>query len=91
VEQMVEDTPEGFATTGFSSAKKRDVKMLRVNGVSPTFKNIVNNKYPLKRPLFILLPQNPKPEARKFVDFALSRVGQKFISSQGVVSLLDIK
>jgi phosphate transport system substrate-binding protein len=91
VEQMVEDTLEGFATTGFSSARKRDVKMLRVNGISPTFKNIVNNKYPLKRPLFILLPRNPKPEVRKFVDFALSNAGQKFISSQGVVSLLDIR
>lgn len=91
VEQMVEDTPEGFATTGFSSAKKREVKMLRVGGVSPTFRNIINNKYPLKRPLFILLPKNPKPEVRKFVDFALSKAGQKFISSQGVVSLLDVK
>ncbi len=91
VEQMVEDTPEGFATTGFSSARKRDVKMLRVNGVSPTFRNIVNNRYSLKRPLFLLLPRNPKPEVKKFVDFALSRDGQRFITSLGVVSLLDIK
>ncbi len=91
VEQMVEDTPEGFATTGFSSARKRDVKMLKVNGVAPTFRNIVNNRYPLKRPLFILLPKNPKPGVRKFLDFTLSREGQKFISSQGVVSLLDVK
>lgn len=91
VEQMVEDTPEGFATTGFSSAMKRDVKMLKVNGVYPTDKNIINNRYQMKRPLFILLPQKAKPEAKKFIDFVLSREGQKFIRSQGVVSLTDVK
>ena len=91
VEQMVEDTPGGFATTGFSSARKRNIKMLKVNGVSPDKKNITNNKYPLKRPLFLLVPRKSKPEMKKFLDFALSNQGQKFISSQGVVSLIDVK
>jgi len=91
VEQMVEDTPGGFATTGFSSARKRDVKMLKVNGVSPDKKNMINNKYPLKRPLFLLVPHRAKPAVKNFVDFALSNKGQKFISSQGVVSLIDMK
>ena len=91
VEQMVEDTPGGFATTGFSSARKRDVKMLKVNGVSPEKKNIMNNKYPLKRPLFLLVPHRAKPAVKNFIDFALSNKGQKFISSQGVVSLVDLK
>lgn len=91
VEQMVEDTPGGFATTGFSSARKRDIKMLKVNGVSPEKKNIINNKYPLKRPLFLLVPRRAKPAVKNFVDFTLSNKGQKFISSQGVVSLTDLK
>lgn len=91
VEQMVEGTQAGFATAGFSSARKRNVKMFKVNGVFPTGKNIINGRYPLKRPLFILLPKKPKPEAKRFIDFALSREGQKFITSQGVVSILDIK
>ncbi len=91
VEQMVEDTPEGFATTGFSSGRKRDIKMLKVNGISPDKKNIMNNRYPLKRPLFLLVPRRAKPAVKNFVDFALSNKGQKFISSQGVVSLIDLK
>jgi phosphate transport system substrate-binding protein len=91
VEQMVEDTPGGFATTGFSSARKRDIKMLKVNGVSPDKKNIINNKYPLKRPLFLLVPRRANPAVKKFIDFVLSNKGQKFISSQGVVSLSDVK
>ena len=91
VEQMIDDTPGGFATAGFTSARKRDVKMLKVNGVAPTYKNIIKNRYEMKRPLFLIIPRKPKEDVRKFVDFALSREGQQFIRSQGVVSLLDIK
>ena len=91
VEQMVEDTPEGFATTGYSSARKRDVKILKLNGVYPDKKNIANDRYPLRRPLFLLTPKNPKPAVTKFIEFVLSKKGQHFISSQGVVSLLDVK
>ena len=91
VEQMVESTPEGFATTGFTSGRKRNVKMLKVNGVYPTKMNITNKKYGLMRPLFILIPAVPKPEVKKFVDFTLSKDGQNFIGSLGVVSLIDIK
>jgi phosphate transport system substrate-binding protein len=90
VEQLVETTPDGFAATGFSSASKRRVRMLKVNGVYPTMKAIIAGKYGLRRPLFLLVPANPKPEVMKFVSFALSEDGQRFISSQGVVSFLDL-
>lgn len=91
VEQTVAKTPGGFATAGFPSARKRQVKILKVNGINPTTKTIRNNTYPLKRPLFLLVPQRPNPEVKKFVDFVLSKEGQRFISSRGVVSLLDLK
>jgi len=91
VEQMVETTPEGFGTAGFSSARKRDVKMLKVDDVYPDKKNIVSGKYPLKRPLFLLTSKDPKPAVKKFIDFALSRQGQELISSYGAVSLMDVK
>ncbi len=91
VEQTIEKTAEGFAVTGFSSARKRNVKMLKLNGVYPDKKNISNNRYPFKRPLFLLAPENPKPEVKKFIDFALSKKGQELISSYGAISLLDMK
>jgi phosphate transport system substrate-binding protein len=91
VEQMVEMNSEGFATTGITSARKRNVKILKVNGVAPTNKAIINNRYPLKRPLFILVPKHPKPEVTKFVDFTLSKAGQQFLKSLNVVSILDVQ
>lgn len=91
VEQMVENTLEGFAVTGYSSAKNRNVKMLAIDGVYPTKENIKNGRYPFKRPLYLVLPKEPTAHAKRFVEFALSREGQKIISSQGVLSLHEMK
>ncbi len=90
-EQLVEKTPEGFASTGFASARKRTVKMLKVNGVTPNKENIISGVYRLKRPLYIVIERNARPEIRKFVNFILSRKGQGIISSYGIPSLTDMK
>ncbi len=90
-EQLVEDLRGGFASTGFGSARKRNVKMLKVNGVPPTKENIISGKYPFRRPLYIVIKKNARPEVRKFVDFVVSRKGQKLISSYGMPSLADLK
>ncbi|MBI5100277.1 MAG: phosphate ABC transporter substrate-binding protein [Nitrospirae bacterium] len=90
-EQLVEKTPGGFASSGFSSARKRNVKMLKVNGVSPTKVNISTDKYPLRRPLYIVMKKNTRPEARRFLDYVLSKKGQGLISSYGMVSLSEAR
>jgi phosphate transport system substrate-binding protein len=90
-EQIVEEKREAFASDGFGSARKRNVKMLKVNGVAPTRENIISGKYRYRRPLFIVIKKDANPETRKFVDFVLSNKGQKLISSYGMPSLADIK
>lgn len=90
-EQLVEGMPEAFASTGFGSARKRTVKMLKVNGVAPTRKNIISGAYPFRRPLYIVVKKNAKPEVRRFVEFVLSARGQRLISSFGMPSLMDVK
>ncbi len=90
-EQLVEKTPEGFASTGFGSSRKRDVKALKVNGIAPTKANIVSDKYPFRRPLYLVTKKNPKPEVSKFIDYVLSKKGQALISSYGMPSLTDVK
>lgn len=91
VEQIVEKSPAAFAITGFSSARKRQVKMLALNGVAPTKENIIAKKYPFLRPLYLVVPRSAKPGVREFVGFALGRKGQELISSYGIVALRDIK
>lgn len=91
VEQIVEKTPAAFATTGFSSARKRQVKMLALNGVTPTKENIIAKKYPFARPLYLVVPRSAKPEVRAFVNFVLSRRGQELIGSYGIIPLGEIR
>jgi len=87
VEEIVENSPAAFATTGFSSARRRQVKMLAMNGAAPTRENIIAKKYPFARPLYLVVPRSAKPEVRTFVDFVLSRRGQELIGSYGIIPL----
>lgn len=91
VEQLVEKTREGFGASGFSSARKRAVKMLSLDHVKPTRETILNRSYPLRRPLYLVVRDQPKPEVRAFLDFVLSPKGQELIGSYGAVSLRDVK
>jgi phosphate transport system substrate-binding protein len=90
-EQMVERTPEGFASTGFDSAQKRKVKLLAVNGVVPTRAAILSGRYPYKRYLYLVSAPDAKPEVKKFIEFALSRQGQNLIASYGTIPLAAMK
>lgn len=90
-EQLVEEMREGFASTGFGGARKRNVKMLKVNGIAPTKSTIISGEYPFRRPLFLVIKKNAKPEVRKFVNFVRSSRGQNLISSYGMPSITDIK
>ena len=91
VEQIVEVTPNSFGITGYSSAKKRDVRLLKVDGIMPTKETIASKAYKLKRPLFLVAQKKPKPDVEKFIKFVLSKKGQALISSYGVVPLRALK
>lgn len=91
-EQMVERMPGGFASSGFASARKRHVKLLKLNGVAPSKETIISGQYPLKRYLYLVInSKEVKPEAKKFVDFARGPEGQKIISGLGIPSLTEIQ
>lgn len=55
--------------------------------IAPTAANIVSQKYPLSRPLFLLTNGEPQAEARTFVDFVLSPRGQALVRKSGYLSL----
>ena len=63
------------------------VKSATGEEIAPTAANIVNQKYPLSRPLFLLTNGEPQAEARTFVDFVLSPRGQALVRKNGYLSL----
>ena len=92
LEKAVESRPNALGISGISSARKRQVKLLSLEGKAPTFDNIRNGHYLLYRPLYITyLPRNnPRiKEIKRFISFAHSKQGREIIRTQGVVPYLD--
>lgn len=87
MDKRVEKMVAGLAIDGVSSARKNpNIKILSLDEVEPSKANIASGRYPLFRPLFLVLsPQSP-PEARELVQFVLSPAGQQIISDQGILS-----
>jgi phosphate transport system substrate-binding protein len=89
-EKAVETDVNAMTTTGVSSAKRRDVKVLRLQGIEPTYDNIKEGKYLLYRPLYLVIPKvDPDPIAVDFIEFALSREGKAVIRKAGTVPYTD--
>jgi len=89
VEQEVEKDQGAIAVSGVSSAQKRAVKLLQVNGKAPTDENIKDGSYLLYRPLYLVVKQQASDEVGKFVAFALSDAGQTVIAGEGTVNLKE--
>ncbi len=91
LEKAVEQNPNALGVTGVSSAHKRKVKLLSLNGKAPDYEHIRKGEYLLYRPLYITYnPAHPQyREAKRFVDFAHSRQGREIIRQTGSVPYLD--
>ena len=86
VEKGVEKNINGIGISGISSAKKRNLKLLKLDGKAPNYENIKNGSYALYRPLYLVIKRgNKMPLVRDFVNYAVSPVGQQIIRSQGTV------
>lgn len=91
LEKAVEKNPWSFAVTGASSARKRQVKILSLEGRRATYDSIRSGDYLLFLPLYVVTnAQNRKqPLVEQFVRFAYSSAGMAIIRRNGVVPYND--
>lgn len=87
IEEAVEKDPFGLAVSGISSARQRQLKMLKLDGIMPDRESVKSGRYMLYRLLFLVAGSEYRsnPELAKFVDFALSVEGQKVIDKAGTL------
>ena len=81
----------GLGTTGISSAKRRELKILKLEDKEPSYENIKRGEYLLYRPLYLVTkgPKNTSPKVKKFISFALGREGRAIIRKTGTVPYAD--
>ena len=81
----------GYYGMGYISNKQKVINVAKDKKspyISPTKENIINNKYPISRPLFMITNGLPKDIIKDFMDFALSESGQAIV---GKIDFVPIK
>ncbi len=89
LEKAVEKNKNAIAITGVSSARKRNVKIISMDNKSPTFDNVMQGKYVLYRPLYLVTTPTPSAQVKDFVSFAMSKEGRSIIRDNGTVPYRD--
>lgn len=87
LEKYVEKNKWAIGISGVSSARRREVKLLAIEGKDATVKNIAAGDYPFFRPLYIATQGEPTGEVKKFLEWLLSAEGQEVVKKCGTVTL----
>ncbi|MDZ7343167.1 MAG: phosphate ABC transporter substrate-binding protein [candidate division KSB1 bacterium] len=61
-----------------------------INGVSPTEENVRKEMYPIARYLYFYTIDKPRGTVKAFIDWVLSKAGQKVVKKIGYIPLFEI-
>ena len=91
LEQAIEQDVHAMGITGISSARKRKVKLVALNGKEPSYENIKNGDYLLYRPLYLAYNRNGAraDEVKDFIQVVHGREGQDVLRRNGTVPYLE--
>jgi phosphate transport system substrate-binding protein len=59
--------------------ERRNLRMVSIDGVAPTFENFASGRYPLGKTLYLVLRADPSPASLRFVEYVRSEQGQRVL------------
>jgi phosphate transport system substrate-binding protein len=71
--------PRGITAVSLAAARP-GISAVAIAGFSPDPRSVRSGAYLLSRPLLLVTPARPSPDARRFVDFMLSPEGQGIVA-----------
>lgn len=71
--------PQGITAVSLASARP-GINPLAIEGFPPDPRSVRSGAYLLSRPLLLVTPARPDPDARRFVEFMLSPEGQAIVA-----------
>lgn len=91
LEKAVENNSQSIGITGVSSARLRDVKILKIGGTEPSYDNIKSGEYIMYRPLYLVYnPESSKINlVKKFIKFCHNRAGRNIMKKNGTLPYID--
>lgn len=86
IRQVVSSDPNaiGYISLGLVNEK---VKALKISGIEPNLKNIIQGRYRLVRPFLFVFNGSPKGEAGAFLEFVLSDEAQHLLAREGLITI----
>jgi phosphate transport system substrate-binding protein len=71
--------PRGITATSLIEGRP-GIKTLAINDFPPDARSVRSGAYLLSRPMLLVIPARPDPDARRFVEFMLSPEGQAIVA-----------
>lgn len=87
VATTVAQTPNSIGYIGVGFLKSAKVKAVTINGVAASEKTVKDKTYPISRTLNMYTNGAPKGDAKRFIDFILSKKGQAVVEEHGFIKL----
>ncbi len=72
----------GYLSLGYALSKNLPLNIVSLNGVTPSVTTILNNRYPVVRPLGVVV-KKPSPAAKQLIDFLLSSKAREIMINSG--------
>jgi phosphate transport system substrate-binding protein len=71
--------PRGITAVSLAAARP-GIRAVAIEGFAPDPRSVRSGAYILSRPLLLVTPARPDPDARRFVEFMLSPEGQAIVA-----------
>jgi phosphate transport system substrate-binding protein len=89
--KKLESNPNALAYMSSGLANDNaNIHTFALDGVMPSNANVVEGKYPLARPLLLIVKGEPSPMAKRFIDYMLAQ-GQVAVAGAGYVPVSEVQ
>lgn len=76
----------GFTDMGAITSQKLKIKMLKLNGITPSAQNVMNGTYPLYKPLaFVYRPDRLTADMKAYMSYVCSTEGKNILVNNGYI------
>jgi phosphate transport system substrate-binding protein len=87
IAQEVGKNSNGVGYVGLAYTKATGVKVVPIDGASPSKESVLGKSYPYARPTFFYTNGEPSGVVKEFVDFIVGADGQKIVEQVGFVPI----
>ena len=85
IAQEVGKNPNGVGYVGLAYTKASGIRVVPIDGASPSKESVLAKSYPYARPTFFYTNGEPTGVVKEFIDFTVGPEGQKIVEQVGFV------